>query len=243
MTYNNTYTWLLPFTANQSWIESFYHNFDCEDITLIADIEDDKPTEYSIASIHIDAATSDDQRSDIINTIMPILNAAMIIEFGSKITSLEPEYMWSNGMGRKAITKDTPSKDSPFIAPISGTPAVPLHRVAKIINAAKTNQTIMDLLRYIGYNKITWTSLYAALDFMKQNYSIDALCAMSSVTKAQVNLFTHTANNHEAIGVLCRHGAMGGQPPKTKLTIGSAADDIILPIIRKYIESTTAPAS
>lgn len=230
----NNYTWLLPFTSNQSWIDSFHQNFDSEDITLIADIEDDKPTEYSIASIHIDAASSDEQRNEIINTIIPIINAAMMITYNLKTGPFNPEYTWSQETGRKTIMKDTPTKTSPFIS--TNTTHRPAHVVAKIISMAKTDATTMDLLRYIGYNNITWISLYAALDFMKQNHSLDQLCTMSSIPKNQVNLFTHTANNHEATGVFCRHGATGNTPPKAKLTLEDAANHIIFPIVRSYLK-------
>jgi hypothetical protein len=108
------------------------------------------------------------------------------------------------------------------------------NQLSHLIHIASTDSYILNIL-LICSQGMDFNSLYQALDetktFLKGKAKLDTL----GVDAVQLNRFTHTANNFEALGIESRHGSLGHEPPKNPISL-QEAQSLITHILSLVIE-------
>jgi hypothetical protein len=228
--------WGYAIRSNIPWIASFTAEFHSPDIRVYEDYEDDRPTDYIWSSIHLNEFTDERMIYERASALNAIFDGAMYVDIG---TSYEPFWkgqlaFLSNG---RAITNfEQNSLVEPFWQEyVDATPNQPEDFASKIIHKSRYDKSIREILLFLGVNGLSWISLYAVLDTIKsEGWSEKEIIAQKIATAAELNLFSHTANNVAAIGPFARHGNKGQLPPDNPMSL-KTAKELILRILKKFI--------
>ncbi|MBL0180527.1 MAG: hypothetical protein IPP98_15655 [Gemmatimonadetes bacterium] len=86
-----------------------------------------------------------------------------------------------------------------------------------VLDGALTSSLAWDALAVIGRDEPTWSELYFAYELVESgtNGRVAEVCG---ATKAELELFCHTANSYRAIGRESRHGTTDRKPPATPMS-------------------------
>ena len=95
--------------------------------------------------------------------------------------------------------------------------------VSRWLYTARFDPLSKNLLLMLGTQGLTYVSLYSALDYMKTaGWDDNKLVSTGKITKADIKLFTHTANTPSAAGPLARHGEKNWTPPSSPMLLTDA---------------------
>ena len=105
----------------------------------------------------------------------------------------------------------------------TGQPAVDLDKgsAGEVLRQAAQDEKVQRALKVIG-GQPTWPQLYHAYEIVKGEVG-GLMFDQGWIDESQTRLFTHSADNPDAIGADARHGdAKGRQPPKNPMPLKEA---------------------
>lgn len=228
------FKWGIRIDGSYSWFDSFVRNLASPDVGIIVDHEDDKPDQYLWVSEHLNHLSDPKMVSDMALAIKSLWDGAFYIEKGLAyrplrfidlldLSSNKPYPIGKSNplsqifTGRRPMGRHQRGWLNPFI-----------YFVSMAIYQARYDDVSRGMLQFVGFNGVTWISLYALLDFMKKNgWDEKKVELASGHKKGEVKRFTHTANNFAAIGPFARHGHLGHDSPTHPMTLDTAAELIL----------------
>jgi hypothetical protein len=83
---------------------------------------------------------------------------------------------------------------------------------------ARKSDTCRNILSFVGVNGITWISLYAIRDFLKD----PTIRTLTGASKNEIDRFRRTANSFSVLGPKGRHGSSKEQPPPKPMKLTEA---------------------
>ncbi|KMO25794.1 hypothetical protein VQ02_34355 [Methylobacterium variabile] len=224
--------WTFRLHVNVSWIESFRQAMSSCDVAILDDRTDESPDNYFWSSPHLNGLTDPAEIGARAAAIKALYDGAMTV------TMRDNYYPWrlelpieESGVKHLHLRLKIPAQpfspdwdnwkfqvhDCPF-----------RHKVAMYLFLSHFDDTVKNILLFLGVNGTTWISLYAIKDFISQQGWNEAKIAEGAgVTNAAIKLFSYTANNFEAIGPFARHGAQGRIPPANPMTLEDATKIIL----------------
>ena len=235
------YEWGARIGSAYSWFDSFVGKHASPDAVIIVDSEDDKPDQYILTSPHFNGLVNPVDVAARVLALKALWDGAFFIDHGFAYWSLNVVDLINLETNRTYSTGYSDPRASPFGQANQLSVDHLRHRdpfcnfTSTMIFLAKHDDISKGMLQFIGYNGITWISLYALMDFMKTNGWDNARIAKEAVkTESEVKRFAHTANNFAAIGPFARHGDLGHQAPKIAMTLEEAAN-LVFPAVKKFL--------
>ena len=223
---------------NVSWVDSFVSRLPPGDVVLIADECDDAPTQYRWSSPHLNGLSDPLQIGARAAALKAIYDGALYIY------CLGDYFPWQIG---RPVEADL-FQDDCFSLVIATEPFSPdwknwrfaasespfLHRVSLYLFLAHFDETVKNMMMFLGVNGPTWITLYALKDFIGQaGWSEQQMATGAGVSVAEVKRFRATANNFAAIGPYARHGELGWQPPSSPMG-HEEAKNIMIRCVRAF---------
>lgn len=111
--------------------------------------------------------------------------------------------------------------------------------IKKWIECAKKDSAVADALEFLSLGT-DWYNLYKLLEIVQQDLggAKNAQCVLSAkgwATKSEVNRFTNSVNNRNAIGREARHAGTANEPPRKPMT-HTEASRLVKTILRKWLD-------
>lgn len=103
------------------------------------------------------------------------------------------------------------------------------------VSLAGSAPNVARALRLLGNPEPSWSELYHVLDIVQEDVG-GRMFDDAWVERADINLFTHTANNARAIGEQARHGHTQWEPPANPMTI-DAARSLLQRLVRRWLDA------
>jgi len=234
--------WAYIISGNFSWFNSFAERMSGPDVSIIIDYEDDKPPAYAWSSPHLSELDDPQEVADRAAAIKAIFDGALYIQYGDDYRSInlqELVHLPDENRVRRLVGNVLASPFSRKYQEWSYARQprnCPFNCFASaMLFLSRHDENSRGMLQFLGSNGVTWISLYALLDFIKQGGWNDAKIATESKSsQSEIKRFTQTANNFSAIGPLARHGEKGWKPPEIIMTL-SEAEGIILPAAKSFL--------
>lgn len=231
--------WTFHLDVNTAWFESFAGQFSGIDVALIADTWDAAPTQYRWSSPHLNGLADPTEIGSRAAALKALYDGAMLVH---RLGDYHPARLKCPVEHLKADVGDF-QLSYPFEPFSPHWPTWSLqpfedpsrHPVSLFIFLAHFSRTAKDMLIFLGANGLSWVTLYALRDFMKDDgWDNETMAASAGVCETELKRFTRTANNFAAIGPFARHGELGWEPPKVPMTLNEARS-LVLGCVDKFL--------
>lgn len=225
-----------------NWVDSLSYSLHGPDVAILRDEEDDRPPLFFFTSEHFNDLEPGPALASRAGALKTIFDGAMFLLEG---VGFSPERLGDlidfQSDQRRGAFGVAPGVD-PFSPSLLAAPMDARHRdrvADRLLEGAlyisRSDLTVRGMLVMLGTHSVTFTSLYALRDFMNTHgMPDDQIAKAGGATKADLKLFTHTANNFAASGSAARHGDLGHQPPTTPMELAKASE-IILKAARRFV--------
>ena len=241
----NNGSWVLSIESNLNSFRSLVPSLGNLDLGIWSEERGDTGiADYYFTSQHLEGLTDEQEVVDRVRALKSIFDGALLIYDGAKAPIFKISQI-ENPKGQRSyyyfdgnILADPFKSDAKnWTSSSSNYAENPFrHFVSASLFLSRHNQDIRLMLSFLGFNGITWISLYALRDFLKGFGWSDAdICTKTGISAAELKNFTYTANNVQAIGPNARHGIVGHKPPTTPMSLESAAN-IILKAVKIFMD-------
>lgn len=230
-----------PMDSDYSWFQSLSDQFTSPDAAIVADHEDEKPTQFAFSSPHLIGLSPENTLCRAKKLLALVSGALFVLGYpwmGRPLTLTESWY-WDEDKGQRVHTGhaigyalDFPEEIADFSYQ-AWSANHPLSIEGKLLFLCHFDTATFSILTILGHLGITYSSLYSVLDCLKGAGGLtdDTVAKFGGASKADLKRFTMTANHFGVLGVKARHGnldwKMPQQPPlplkkSTKLILGAA---------------------
>lgn len=246
---SENFVWGFPVGAMYSWQENFAsYGLRSIDLALLVIHEDDFPPAFVFSSSHLNHLPPE-QAQGRADALLAMLNGLLCLQCG-------PSFVPFSITRCVDLQTDTNAHVNPYAVPVldpfpedherlryTGDRGQTLSPDGKIFFVSRYDAHIRYLLQMFGRERITFVSLYKALDTMKDAGFSEAQMASCVKDKEwdakqavkDIDNFRFTANKFQGAGLDARHGFQAAVQAKAKtLTIQQAAD-VMCPIILAFI--------
>lgn len=233
--------WAFIISNNYSWFDSFVRSLSGTEVSILVDHEDDKPDAYLWSSMHLSELNDLQQVADRAAALKTIYDGAMYISYGEDYRPIEFLDLVNLTEEKRSRKLQGNFLASPFSSDCANW--IFLNKAAynpfgnftsTMLFLARNDEKAKGMLQFLGVNGITWISLYALLDFMRQEWDIPKIALAAGSTKEEIKRFTGTANNYAAIGPFARHGEVGWQIPSKVMSLEESSK-LILKATENYL--------
>lgn len=223
--------WRFPIGGNYAWFESFAHRHGAgPDFLIIRDVEDDAPPAYAFASEHLEDLNDPRAVIDRAMALKALYDGALVVLYGRHHDPLQ--WLWDEQSRSSVPVGEADVLVPPFSEArvrrtdrASDREDAAIDPVSKWIYVARGDRIVRGLLSFFGVNGVSWITLYAALDYMKnEDWDEARIAAAAGVSKKEIVRFRRTANNEDVLGPYARHGAQGYEPPDPPMKLSEASE-------------------
>ncbi|TGE06450.1 MULTISPECIES: hypothetical protein [Hymenobacter] len=213
------------------------------DLAFMNEEYDSGAPQFFFTSAHLDELSEPAQvwgrarqLLDMFHGIYVLASLSPNSPFGSARPVLYNLYdLWAD-KGLDSETPDEPSKH-PYTATVLAEPVHPVYSSGPMSQAlllARTEPDVLTLLTQLG-QELDLRTLYAIVDTLRHYESdFDGLLQTAGISNAKYKLFTRTADNFGASGLLARHGPSNNQPPANPMPL-SEAQYLVKLLSRQYL--------
>ncbi len=231
--------WVFDFPENYSWTYDFVLNYGSNDFVIMIDEDDGQPPYYSWYSPHLEELSDVDLMAHRAAALKALFDGAMLLH--RRGSFYHRGIVAPNGTSSSSFNKNIEFPFEPFSCNWKSSNCSdhsrPIrHVVSRNIHLAHYCDTIKNMLIFLGYNGVSWITLYAMKDFIKSfGWDDNKIANASGCNTQKLKLFSQTANNFAAIGPLARHGQTGWQPPSVPMSLHDATE-LILSCVDAFCE-------
>lgn len=233
-----------------NWVESLSWGLHGPDVAIIRQEDDAMPPLFFWSSTHLDDDEDEAVIAERAGNLKTLFDGALYLVRGY---GFRPEPLGTLFDLYADLRKGHPevmAGERLFSAAACARPLSQLERdavcerlIAGSIYTARTDFVVRGLLELLGTQGITFASLYSLRDTMKTHGMPELkqwTAAQSS--KAEWDLFRHTANNYQVSGPNARHGDLGQSPPAEPMSL-ERASEIILQAAKAFVRARIARAT
>lgn len=235
--------WSFIISENNNYIRNLINDLHFEDLIFYEDGDEESDLTYYFSSIHLNHLENPDVIYNHAHQLYALLNGIDLIiqEEKSNHQIITLDRMIDVQNRHVVFYKKTQNPnifDIDFSINITTEPKSKNY-IINLFEILKKDEFILNLL-FIISDGMSFQTLYQAFDeirtFLKtKNDSLTNL----GFSKAQINDFTHTANNFKSLGKKARHGSTGQLAPQTPMQIEDAQtliSNIIREVLKKHYE-------
>lgn len=217
---------------NSAWMESFVSHLVSPDIVMWAEETDSVPAWFAWSSNHFDDVGSPKEFVDRSTSLKALFDGAMFIASGPSYYPIELVNPSAEEAADRSMVSGLPYPGDVGVEPFSRTYLNVRHGLddhylddplTRSLFLARYDDVTRAILKYTGVQGLTYLSLYAYRDWMKDAGWDDAKIAREAGwSAAKLKDFTNTANNPAYLGPYCRHGGHKTPLPKRPLPLAEA---------------------
>ncbi|GAA4641497.1 hypothetical protein GCM10023115_00410 [Pontixanthobacter gangjinensis] len=233
------YMWTHP---NRSWMENFAQNLLSPDIVMWGEESETIPAWYAWTSRHFDEASTPQEFLDKMTAMKAMFDGAMYLASGRNYYPLELVNPSAENVQDQEIVCDLPYPGNVTINPFSPKHLKTHHGLdqsklddplTRNIFLARYDEVAFAILKYVGVNGITYQSLYAFRDWMKDaGWDDKKIADEAGWSGSRLKDFTNTANNPAYLGPFARHGGSKDPPPKRPMLLDEAEKGLLQAVNR-----------
>jgi len=225
-----------------NWVENLSWSLHGPDVAIIREEEDAMPPVFFWSSSHLDDTSDENVLAARAGSLKKLFDGALYLVHGYGFRPERLGELWDlQGEHRMGFRELTDTK-SPFSLAVRAKPlsdterhAVQEKLIAGSLYAARTDQVVRGMLNVLGTHGLTLVSLYSLRDTMKTHGMPEKeQWEVANASKADWDLFRHTANNFEVSGADARHGDLGHNAPPDPMPL-ERASGLILEAVRTFI--------
>ena len=215
-------TWVHP---NVSWMESFVQRFVSPDIVMWPEETDAVPAWYSWTSHHFDDIADSGLLSDRIAALKAVFDGAMMLAMGPSYHRFQLTDLKADKDEDKKHITGFEFEGDVTVYPFSGKHLYARHGLkddylddpmTRNVFLSRYDEISLSILKYTGVQGLSYLTLYAYRDWMKDGgWDDQRIAEKAGWSKSQLKDFTNTANNPAYLGPYCRHGGfLKAAPPR-----------------------------
>jgi hypothetical protein len=235
------FTVQFPMNSHYSWFQSLSDQFNSPDAAIVADHEDDKPTQFAFSSPHLIGLSPEDALCRAKKLLALVSGTLFVLSYPcmDRPLTLNEGWYWDEDKRQRVHPGHAVGYALEFpeeIADFSYRAWSANHTLSiegKLLFLCHFDKATFSILTILGHLGVTYSSLYSILDCLKGAGGLtdDMVAQFSGASKADLKRFTMTANHFGVLGVHARHGnldwKMPQQPPlpldeSAKLILGAA---------------------
>lgn len=237
--------WGFIFRSNENYMDDFASHWRDREVHIWKNEPGHVSTEYTFASPHFSTVPHVNDLMDRAIALKAIFDGAMTLDVlpNGRFDTFQFGLIVELPNGKR---HDRPTHGNVLVEPFDKfvppilAPEIDVekrYQAEEMISQAKFDPVAKGMLKHVGYNGPDFRTLYSLLDWMEaEGWSEAKVAAVTGQKAADVNLFTHTANNETVLGPMARHGKkLGWQPPAVPMTL-KEAQSLILPAAKAFLK-------
>ena len=202
------------------------------DLAFMNEEHDDSAPHFYFTSAHLDELSQPAQVWGRATQLLDMFHGIYVLDslspnspFGSARPVLHELYDLWEGKWLGHVAPETPSR-LPYMATVLAELVHPVYAsgtMGRALLLARTKPDVMTLLTQLG-QELDLRTLYAIVDTLR-HYDGDGFEARhqkAGISNKKYKLFTRTADNFGASGLLARHGPSNAQPPEKPMPLPEA---------------------
>ncbi|MEJ5118427.1 hypothetical protein WH158_13500 [Gluconobacter cerinus] len=231
------YKYLGEIRSTMSNFENFVFYFDSPDITIWKSGHDPSSQVYNFASKHLNDCEDHQSALNRLISLKTLFDGAMLIFFDENYLCHEVRITNYNGNSIYIDQSNVDITVDPFsenyiqeYVPEDIYCDLGDARVPRTIFLSRYDKVTKDILKYIGYQKISYITLYAINDWLLKNgWDKSRILKETGWSNSTLKRFTYTANTPECLGPYCRHGGTyKAETPPVPLSLHEATQPMLL---------------
>lgn len=213
-------------------MESFVSRLISPDIVMWAEETDSVPAWFAWSSNHLDDVSGAQEFLDRSTSLKALFDGAMYIAAGPTYHPLELVRPEAESADDRHMVSGLPYPGDVTVEPFSEAYSKVRHGLhehhlddplTRSLFLARYDDVTRAILKYTGVQGLTYMTLYAYRDWMKDAGWDDAKIAREAGwSAARLKDFTNTANNPAYLGPYCRHGGQSAPLPKRPMPLDEA---------------------
>lgn len=217
---------------NSSWMENFVSHLVSPDIVMWAEETDAVPAWFAWSSNHLDDVREPREFLDRSTSLKALFDGAMFIAAGPSYYPFELVRPSAEETADRQMVSGLPYPGDVRVEPFSDAYSKVHHGLddhflddplTRSLFLARYDDVTKAILKYTGVQGLTYLTLYAYRDWMKEGGWNDAKIASEAGWSAtRLKDFTNTANNPAFLGPYCRHGGHNTPLPKRPMPLDEA---------------------
>lgn len=208
------YKYLGEIRSTETDFDSFVFLFNSPDISIWKSDHDPSSQVYNFASRHLNDCKDHKSALNRLISLKTIFDGAMLIFFNENYLCHEVRITSFDGISMHLDQSDVDITVSPFSETyideyINEEIYCDLDeaRVPRTIFLSRYDKVTRDILKYVGYQKLSYITLYAIKDWLiKNGWDTNRILKETGWSNSTFKRFTCTANTPEYLGPYCRHG-------------------------------------
>lgn len=234
--------WEFPITSHYGWLSEFSRNNIGVDYAICGEYDHSDVEYFCFSSRHLEGLSDPVKVIKRATALKALVDGALYVRHpgfsGLDFGPLIDNQGISHGTYVVEIKED--AWGSPFdLGYTAFTPSLPSGTTPRWTEAAifisKYDSATKDILEFIGVNGLTWISLYACIETIKEAGWSESKIE-SAAGSSGFRLFKHTSNTYKATGPFGRHGHTPCAPPPVPMKIADAKI-WVMKVVEKFIES------
>lgn len=217
---------------NSSWIESFALHLVSPDVIMWPEETDAVPAWFAWSSNHLDDVSNSKEFLDRSVSLKSLFDGAMHIATGPTYHPFELVRPAAENAADRSIVSGLPYPGDVTVEPFSEVHKQARHGLserylndplARSLFLARYDEVTCAILKYTGVQGLTYLTLYAFRDWMKDGgWADDKIAKEAGWSTTRLRDFTNTANNAAYLGPYCRHGGTKNPLPKRPMPLAEA---------------------
>lgn len=217
---------------NSSWMESFASRLISPDIVMWAEETDSVPAWFAWSSNHFDDVRDSREFLDRSTALKALFDGAMYIATGPTYCPMELVRPSAESAADLHMVSGLPYPGDVTVEPFSLAYLKVRHGLedhflddplTRSLFLARYDDVTRAILKYTGVQGLTYLTLYAYRDWMKDaGWSDTKIAKEAGWSSARLKDFTNTANNPAFLGPYCRHGGHNAPLPKRPMPLAEA---------------------
>lgn len=213
-------------------MENFVSHLVSPDIVMWAEETDAVPAWFTWSSNHLDDVANSREFLDRSTSLKALFDGAMYIAAGPSYCPFELVRPSSEEPADRQMVSGLPYPGDVRVEPFSDGYLKVHHGLderllddplTRSLFLARYDDVTKAILKYTGVQGLTYLTLYAYRDWMKDGGWDDAKIAVEAGwSAARLKDFTNTANNPAFLGPYCRHGGHNTPLPKRPMPLEEA---------------------
>ena len=238
---DSQYRWIYDVRSSTAWLPSLASNFHSPDIVIFREGFDEQGDQFFWTSPHFNDLATPQEVENRAGVLKAIFDGALYMN-GFNGTDMQlgdlHQYPGEIRVNRPQFNDVLVSPFSPKhlakkIEPLENPSHDP---IAQAVFLCRHDDACRAILTMLGVNGITWISLYAVWDTVRDAGWKEAKVAeVTRFSASDIKAFTGTANNYSVIGAMARHGKQGDGRPNKTMTLAQASE-LMGEVIRAFFK-------